>query len=206
MIDELAAEIDESLRRAEGAGYSERLDGLGAAGWAAQRLARRLDRASARERRGLLARVLEMPIVGGCTPACCNASWVRMSTIDGKASLLRAWSQHDPEVAETLPPELVAPLLIPDSRRIAMAAAELLSRSPGGAARHVGLICDALGHPRWQVVEALVRALGRLPRPPPRAALDGLQRAARHPRAEVQRAAARALERLGVTPTRGGEK
>lgn len=192
-MEELLAEIDRNLRRAADGGYDERLHGIDAAGWAAQRLARRLVDAGARPERGLLPRLLTIPIVGGCVPQCCNASSVRMRGVHAHVDVLRAFARVDPDAAVELPREVVERLFAVDSRRIAMAAAELFARSPAAVVAHLEVVRVALDHPRWQVGLGLVQGLARAPAPRPRAVTQLLERATRHPEPRVRAFAERAL-------------
>lgn len=192
-VSELRERIDAGLRQAAGGGYDDRLNGLWAAAWSATLLGPQLSRSAARESRSTLLQILEMPLVGGCAPMCCNASAVRADSVRAKVAILQAWGKHDPDALAAASPEAVARLLHADSRRIAIAAAELLARSPGATSAHLPSVIAGLEHPRWQVVQAIVRALGRLPAPLPTEALSGLRRAEAHGHPEVSRAAEKAL-------------
>lgn len=195
-VEVLCAEVQAELRRAEGAGYDERHNGLAKASWAAQRLCWRLTAKEALDARRTFLAVVAMPEISGCAPACCNASYVRAEILRAKLQVLRAWTARDPGVATELARERVELLLAPYSTRIASATAELFARSPRGTAAHLDTLLDvAKNHPRWQVRWVLVRALGRaeLSVRTPKRVIDALQRAERSEHSEVQRAAIKAM-------------
>lgn len=173
-MEELCQQIAAALRRAEG-DYNARLTGLANAANAAQRLARELQRtrkrAPAVAARPTFLQVMRMRLMGPCHPMCCNASYVRAVTIQAKYAMLQVWSSRDPEVAGELSTQEVEALLVPHSRLLALATAEMFAHAPKSTAVHLPVVSDALTtHPRWQVREALVRAVGRagLSRPPRR--------------------------------------
>ena len=195
-VEALCAEVEAELRGAEGAGYDERHNRLTRASWAVRRLCRGLTVKGARAARGTFLAVVDMPEIGGCAPACCNASYVRMEILGAKNRVLRAWAGKDPAVAAELTREQVERLLAPYSTRIALATAELFALSPRGTALHLDTLLDVVRtHPRWQVQWALVRALGRaeLRGRTPRRVVDALQRAVKSEHPEVERAAKKAL-------------
>jgi len=195
-VDELRRTIDAELRRAAEGGYDERQAGLGAAGGAAQELARCLTRGEARAARPAFLQVVEIVEVGGCTPQCCNAWWVRSQILRGKFEVLRAWARCDPNVAEEIGYERVELLLAPTSTRIALATAELFALSPAGSGLHLPSVLEALKrHPRWQVRWALVRALGRanLRGESPKRVIKALERASKSSNDEIARAGRKAL-------------
>lgn len=198
-VEALCSEVEAELRRAEGAGYDERHNRLLKASWAVKRLCRGLTVKGARAARRTFLAVVDMPEIGGCTPACCNASYVRMEILGAKYGVLRAWAGKDPAVAAELTRERVERLLAPYSTRIALATAELFALSPRGTASHLDTLLDVIRtHPRWQVRWALVRALGRaeLRGRTPARVVKGLQRAVRSDYPEVERAAKKALVTL----------
>ncbi|MEZ4394325.1 MAG: hypothetical protein R3A48_24905 [Polyangiales bacterium] len=90
-ISELSARIAEGLRRLDGA-YEDRLNGLMDAGWCAAQLGARLAPHEVPACRETLQRVLAMPRVPGCHPACCKASAVRAAGVEAKVAMLRAWT------------------------------------------------------------------------------------------------------------------
>jgi hypothetical protein len=205
VVEALRTEIDNELRRAAAGDYNDELDGLIRAAWAAQRLARGLTREQAKAARSTLRQVLEMRLVGACTPMCCNASSVRAETIAAKYSCLQAWTRRDPEVAEELPTALIDALLLPYSRRLALATAELFARAPRASARHLSSLLQALEeHPRWQVRDALARALGRaaLDERPSLRLLRALDRAATADEPQLKRTATKALAALSERANR----
>ncbi|MEZ4379923.1 MAG: HEAT repeat domain-containing protein [Nannocystaceae bacterium] len=205
-MEALRSEIDRELRRAASGDYNAKLDGLASAAWAAQRLARGLTPAQAKAARATLRQVLEMPLMGSCTPMCCNASFVRAQTIAAKFACLQAWGSRDPEAAEELPAAVIDALLVPYSRRLALAAAELFARAPRASARHLPSLLRALEeHPRWQVRDALARALGRaaLGGPPSQRLLRALDQAAADDEPQLQRTATKALAALAARAKKG---
>lgn len=142
--------------------------------------------------------VLEMPLSGTCAPQCCEASWVRAIQIAAKCEVLTTWRRIDPDVAEDLSSSLVAALVIPSSKRIALAAVELLERSPEACRTHIDVLIGALEHPRWQVAEYSARSLGKVGELSKKAVVAALNKTLRHSQWQVRKAAARAMGRIGV--------
>ncbi len=188
-IDKILA----ATREAPTAGYSERLDLMEKAAQSARAFCRTLKKIDALQSRPVLRAILEMPLFGKCAPECCSASYVHAVEIEAKCEVLTTWSRLDPEVAIELPPALVAQLIVPTSRRIALAAIELLGRSDAGRRFHAASLVAAMAHPRWQVVELAARALGRLGKDAPWKTTDALTEAMRHKQWQVRRVAAKAL-------------
>jgi HEAT repeat protein len=183
-----------SARTAVDADYTQRLDLLEKAAQTARMLCARLTRRDAREARSVLLAVLEMQIVGGCVAACgCGASYVRAVAIEAKCAVLGTWRLLDPDAAIEFAPSLVAQLIAPSSRRIALATIELLGRSPAACRVHLASVITSLAHPRWQVAEAAARGLGRLGIDVDRRVRVALTRALGHEQWQVRRAAATAL-------------
>lgn len=185
-----------AARDAGEVGYSERLALREATARRVGALCGMLTKKEAREARAVLREVLSMPLSSKCDPQCCSASTARAVGLEAKRDVLAAWGRLDPDGATELPPSLVAQLLAPWSRRVALAAAELIARSAAGRRLHAPSLVDAVAHPRWQVVEVASRALGALGEEAPSAAKAAMAGALRHERWQVRRAAAKALGRI----------
>lgn len=182
-----------TIHQAAAAGYSERLNLLARAAQQTRSLCRELTRREARSARPLFLAVLEMHLVGTCAPACCNASYVNAAQVEAKSDVLGACAHLDPDAVLDLSPALLSQLAAPESRRIALAAVELIGRSAEGRRVHAGLLLGALAHRRWQVAESAARGLGRLGLDAPGQARGALAQALRHGQWQVRRAAAKAL-------------
>lgn len=188
--------IVDEIRTASTAGYSERHDAYRKAVDAARALCRKLSRAEAREARPALFSILEMPLTGTCAPECCDASWIRAIQIAAKCEMLTKWRSVDPEAANMLSPQLVAALVVPHSKRIALAAVELIERSPEASQRYIDVMNRALEHPQWQVAECAARTLGKMGLAAKHKSLEGLTKQLRHTQWQVRKAAAKALGRM----------
>lgn len=184
-----------AIRQAAAAGYSERLDLLARAAQLTRSFCRELTPGEARRARAVLVAVLEMPLVGKCAPQCCNASYVHAVQLEAQSDVLAAYAHLDADAVIELSPGLLARLAAPESRRIALAAVELIGRSQEGRRVHADLLLGALVHGRWQVVESAARGLGRLGLngDAPDRARGALVQALRHEQWQVRRAAAKAL-------------
>lgn len=149
------------IRRARAAtGYDERLDGLAEGIERAVREARALTAATAPAARPLLHAVIEGPAPAPCHPMCCQASYVRATVLRGRRTILEIWGQADPDAARGFTPDTFASLFGPQSRAIAIAAAQMFCRAPDAARVHVDRLAEiALGHPRWQVRLAVAQAI-----------------------------------------------
>lgn len=185
--------ILEFARDAANADYSRRLELLEKAAQKARALCRKLTRNDAKHARSVLVTVLEMPLVGKCAPQCCNASYVTAVEVQAKCEVLATWKQFDPDAVLEISPALMAQLIAPYSRRIALATVELVERSPEGRRFHSTNLGEAVAHPRWQVTECAARALGKLGVDAPEKARMALAEALRHEQWQVRRAAAKAL-------------
>lgn len=185
-----------AARTAPGAGYNERLKLLAMAAQCARSLCRELTREQAQHARPVLRVVLELPLVGKCAAQCCEASSVRAAALAAKCAVLQTWARLDADAVDELAPALLAQLAAPSSRRIALAAVELVGRSEAGRSVFAAQLADALMHPRWQVAESAARGLGKLSAGAPEAARRALAQALRHKQWQVRRAAAKALGAL----------
>lgn len=189
--------ILENIQAAAQADYSKRLTSLVTAAEHARRLSSKLRRKNeAIEARPAFLAILAMPLNGTCAPQCCEASWVRAQQIQAKREMLVAWRKWDPDVAEVLSLAVWKDLVIPSSKRIALAAVELLERSPGASLAHIDILLEALEHPRWQVAECAARSLGKLGRSVKGKSLAGLTKALRHTQWQVRKAVVKALGRM----------
>lgn len=198
MRPSLVEEIVACVRAAPTAGYSERQELLKKAARAARALCSKLQRHEAAHARPAFFAVLEMPLNGTCVPECCDASYIRAIQIEAKCEVLTTWRRLDPHVANDLPPSMVADLVIPTSKRIALAAIELLERSPTASRTHLELVIEALEHPRWQVAECAARMLGRVGPFAKKQALASLTKALRHAQWQVRKAVAKAMGRMVI--------
>lgn len=195
-----ADEIIESIRAALSAGYVDQQDLRKKAAQQTRDVCVRLQRREAQEMRALFVAVLEMPLGGTCVPECCDASWIRALQIAAKCDVLTTWRKLDPEVVEEMRPALLADLLVPNSKRIAMAAMELLERAPAACTPHFDMVLGALEHPRWQVAEGAARLLGRMEIVANKRAVEALTNTLRHSQWQVRKAAAKSLGRMVKGP------
>lgn len=198
-----AAQVEDivrSVRQMSSADYNERQELQKKAARLARAMFPKLDKRQALLARPAFFAVLEMPLSGTCVPQCCDASWIRAIQIEAKREALVTWRRIDPEVGLEIRPMLVADLVIPTSNHIALAAVELLARSPEAARLHLATIVRALEHPRWQVVECTVRILGRLGADVKKQAVPELMKVLRHSQWQVRQAAAKAMGRMMAGP------
>lgn len=149
------------IERARAAtGYDARLNGLADGFWAAQREVRALDRQSAPGARPLLYAAITGPVPAGCHPACCQASYVRATVLQGRRAVLHAWARLDPAAAETFTTELLDGLMVPHSKAIAIVTAQMCAAAPAAAVKHADrLVHHGRTHPKWQVKLAIAQAV-----------------------------------------------
>lgn len=169
------------------------MDLLEKASQTARALCAKLTHEDAKDARSVLIAVLEMPLIGGCVPECCSASYVRAVEIEAKCEVLAIWKRLDPDAAIALAPSLVAQLVAPLARRLALGTLELIERSPEACRVHVASVIDAVAHPRWQAAEAAARCLARLGVEAEDRVRAVLAEALGHEQWQVRRAAAKAL-------------
>ncbi|WP_437790774.1 HEAT repeat domain-containing protein [Sorangium sp. So ce693] len=141
----------------------------------------------------VLVETLREPLGERCSPMCCSASSVRHEQILARVSVLDALRRLGPQAGKGVPADVVAALLAPASRRIALSAAELLARHPESALHHRAALLEALEHPYAPVVEAAARGLSRAAPSAAREAVRPLTTLLRHEQGGVRRAAIRAL-------------
>jgi len=197
-IEDQVQLIVDSVRAASTADYSARLRLLEKAAQTAREMCRKLGRREARGARPAFFAVLEMALSGTCAPQCCEATYVRAIQIAAKCEVLATWRNLDPGVAEELSSTMMAALVIPSSRRIALATVELLERSPAASRTHMGVLIGALEHPRWQVAQYAARSLGKMGEFAKKSAVSALNKTLRHSQWQVRKAAAKAMGQLGV--------
>lgn len=189
-------DIVTAVRKMPSANYNEREDLQRKTAQLARSLFPKLDKRAAKDARPAFFAVLEMPLSGTCVPQCCDASWIRATQIQAQREALVTWRRIDPDVALEIRPKMLMGLVIPTSKHIALAAMELLARSPEAARLHWETIVGALEHPRWQVVECAARILGRLGSSVRKQAAPELNKLLRHSQWQVRKTAARALGRM----------
>jgi len=193
-------EIVDSVRKMPGADYNEKQELQKKTAQVARSRFQKLDKRNAMEARPALFAVLEMPLSGTCVPQCCDASWIRAIQIEAKREALVTWRRIDPDVGCEIRPILLAQLVVPTSNHIALAALELLARSPEASRLHLETIVLALEHPRWQVVECAARILGRLGADVKKQAVPALMKVLRHSQWQVRKTAAKAMGRMTSRP------